>query len=92
MSHFEKTESAETKWLNTSLRVIPAVMKVKFCHTAPFDTEQAGAGEGTAFIVDATRGYRHDVQNCQTRSDSSLDGCSQIDTLRVRYVRSFGVL
>jgi len=44
------------RWQNTLDKVVAAVVSIKFCTVRHFDTERAGYGVATGFVVDKTRG------------------------------------
>ena len=49
-------DASEDSWESTLERVAPAVVSLRVTATRDFDTESAGTGQGTGFVVDAERG------------------------------------
>ena len=45
------------KWQAIIIYTVPAVVSIKFARPYSFDTDTAGIGEATGFIINAERGY-----------------------------------
>lgn len=86
------------EWQATIEKVIPKVVSIHFCQTAPFDTEGALASEATGFIVDSEKGYimtnRHVVGPGPFTGRILLDNHEEVDVYPVYRdpVHDFGIL